>query len=117
MTTARQRSEPHLRKILDSTCGIVFLGTPHHGSGLARWAEALSRSLGLVKQTNTNLLSVLKQDSEVLARIQDDFHTMIKARETEGTLPIKITCFFEELPLHAVGLVGSENPGFLSHTN
>ncbi|KAE8366417.1 Alpha/Beta hydrolase protein [Aspergillus caelatus] len=113
LTRARQRSEPHLHNILDSTCGIVFLGTPHHGSGLARWAEALSRSLGLAKTTNTNLVSVLKRDSEVLARIQDDFHTMIKARETEGPLPIKITCFYEEMPLHAIGLVVPQDSAIL----
>jgi hypothetical protein len=42
----------------------------------------------------------------VLARIQDGFHTMVKARSREGQGQIDITCFFEELPLPGVGQVG-----------
>jgi protein SERAC1 len=85
----------------------VFLGTPHRGAGLARWAEMLAKSIGLVKQTNPNILAVLKRDSEVLARIQDSFHTMIRAQNMEGLQPIEITCFYEELPLIGVGVVSS----------
>lgn len=92
-------------KILHCTRGIVFLGTPHHGSGLAQWAESLARAIGLLKQTNSEILAVLKSDSEVLARIQDSFHTMIRSRDQEGLSPIEITCFFEELPLLGIGIV------------
>jgi hypothetical protein len=103
--TSRQRTEPHLRNILRSTRGIAFLGTPHHGSGLARWAERLSRFIGVIKQqTNADIVAVLKHDSEVLARIQDGFHTMVQARGREGQ-SIEISCFFEELPLSGVGQV------------
>ena len=116
MVTSRQRTEPHLRNILRLTAGIAFLGTPHHGSGLARWAELLSISIGVVKQTNTDIVAVLKRDSEVLARIQDAFHTMVLARSQEG-LPIRITCFFEELPLPGVGHVVPQDsaviPGYI----
>jgi hypothetical protein len=105
LSTARQRPERHLHKILRHTRGIIFLGTPHHGSGLALWAECLSKVIGLLKQTNPDILSVLQADSEVLARIQDSFHTMIRARNQDGLLPIEITCFFEEIPLPGVGLV------------
>jgi hypothetical protein len=45
----------------------------------------------------------------VLARIQDGFHTMIKARSVEGLPPIDVTCFYEELPLPGIGLVGQED--------
>ncbi|KAK3896546.1 hypothetical protein C8A05DRAFT_48439 [Staphylotrichum tortipilum] len=102
--TSRQRTEPHLHNVLQLTRGIAFLGTPHHGSGLARWAELLSRSIGIIKQTNSQIVEVLKRDSEVLARIQDGFHTMVLARAKEGQ-PIEISCFFEELPLPGIGQV------------
>lgn len=106
--TSRQRPEGHLQNIVRLTWGIVFLGTPHRGAGLARWAELLSRHIGLVKQTNTEIVAVLRQDSEVLARIQDSFQTMILAHNKEDQGPINITCFFEELPLPGIGQVGAK---------
>jgi hypothetical protein len=57
----------------------MFLGTPHHGAGLA-----------ILKQTNPKVVEVLRRDSEVLARIQDSFHTMVIARGKEGLRPIDI---------------------------
>ncbi|KAL2199927.1 P-loop containing nucleoside triphosphate hydrolase protein [Corynascus similis CBS 632.67] len=110
--TSRQRTEPHLYNVLRLTRGIAFLGTPHHGSGLARWAELLSRSIGIIKQTNTQIIEVLKRDSEVLARIQDGFHTMVLARGREGQ-PIEISCFFEELPLPGIGQVVPQDSAIL----
>ncbi|KAF5489265.1 Protein SERAC1 [Colletotrichum siamense] len=118
LVSSRHHSEAHLRAILESTKGIVFLGTPHHGSELANWAEKLSLSIGLVKQTNTNLIRVLRRNSEVLARIQDSFHNMIKAMSKEGKEAIEITCFYEELPLPSVGLVVPQDsailPGYIA---
>jgi hypothetical protein len=59
----------------------------------------------MIKEANPEIVHVLKQDSEVLARIQDSFHTMIRARNMDGLQPINIACFFEELPLLGVGFV------------
>ncbi len=64
----------------------------------------LSRSIGFIKQTNTHILEVLKRDSEVLARIQDSFYTIVQARIKEGR-PIEISCFFKELSLPGIGQV------------
>ncbi|KAK4245726.1 hypothetical protein C7999DRAFT_42748 [Corynascus novoguineensis] len=111
LTTARQRVEKHLQNTVQPTVGIASLGTPHHGAGLARWAELLSRHIGIVKQTNTKIVSVLRQDSEVLARIQEGFHTMIGARSEEAQAQIHIACFFEELPLPGVGGAAAFLPG------
>ena len=105
LSTAQQRPETHLQKVLDRTRGIVFLGTPHHGSGLAHWAESLAKAIGILKQTNTEILAILRRDSEVLERVQSGFHTMIRLRAQVGAPPIEITCFFEELPLLGIGVV------------
>ncbi|KAA8642375.1 hypothetical protein EYZ11_009972 [Aspergillus tanneri] len=111
--TSRQRPEPHLYNILRSTLGIIFLGTPHHGAGLAKWAEVVSRSIGLVKQTNPDIVDVLRRDSEVLARIQDGFHTMVKSRSLVEPPPIEVTCFYEELPVLGFGLVVPQHSAIL----
>ena len=85
---------------------MIFLGTPHGGAALARWAEYLAKSIGFLKQTNTKILKVLTSESEVLARIQADFHTMIRKRSNDGKQVIDITCFYEELDLPGIGVVG-----------
>ena len=64
----------------------------------------LARSIGLIKQTNLQILGILRADSEVLYRIQMDFHALVRVRR-ESLRPIAITCFFEELPLPGIGMV------------
>ena len=67
---------------------------------------------------NPEILKVLRQDSEVLARIQDNFHTMIRARTIKGLQPIEITCFYEELALPGIGVVSAiVNPKHPLHAN
>lgn len=105
LAMAQRRPERHLKQILHCTRGIIFLGTPHHGSGLAHWAKSLAKTIGLIRQTNPEILAVLRNESEVLERVQDGFHTMIRSRAQDGLPPIEITCFYEELPLPGVGVV------------
>ena len=59
----------------------------------------------MLKQTNAQIVAVLKSDTEVLAEIQDSFHTLIRARAKDGLQPIEITGFYEEQPLPGVGVV------------
>ena len=81
------------------------MGTPHRGAGLAEWASLLARSVGLVKQTNANIVKVLRRESEVLALMQDNFFNLMRARDQESLSPIQVTCFFEELPVPGIGTV------------
>ncbi|KAK7971551.1 hypothetical protein PG989_016567 [Apiospora arundinis] len=97
--------ETHLRVILECTSGILFLGTPHSGSGLATSAERLAKLIGLIKNINPKILAVLRSDSEVLSRIQDAFHTMLRSRACDGFDPINISCCYEELPMAGIGEV------------
>ena len=76
---SKNSAEEHLQSILEFTRGIIFLGTPHSGSGLAELAGSLAKKVGLIKQTNAKILEILRRDSEVLARIQTEFHTMLKS--------------------------------------
>jgi hypothetical protein len=103
---SRKHAEPHLNQLVLHTVGIVFLGTPHHGADLAKWANFGTFITKLVKPSNSNLVAVLGPGSEVLARVQDGFHTLLRERENKGS-KIEITCFFEELPLPVVGKVRS----------
>lgn len=98
-------AEKHLNNILEYTRGVVFLGTPHSGSGFAVAAEALAKWIGALRQTNAKILEVLRSDSEVLARIQAGFQNLVRARAQDPAHSIAITCFYEEIPLVGVGEV------------
>lgn len=111
---SRNHAEPHLRHVVSHAVGIVFLGTPHHGSDHAAWGEFATSIAKLVKHPNSNIVSVLRPGSEMLARIQDGFHSLLRQRRNEES-EIAVTCFYEELPLHRIGKVrpskyGPPNP-------
>ncbi|KAK9776057.1 putative DUF676 domain-containing protein [Seiridium cardinale] len=105
LLASRASAETHLQQILECTRGIIFMGTPHSGSGLALFAQRFSKLLNTTISANVKILGVLKRDSEVLARIQGDFHSMIRNRVKSGCAPIEITCFYEELAIPLVGEV------------
>ena len=90
--------------MFQSTIAIAFLGTPHGGSDLASWVTIPAKALGVLKSINTDLLSVLQINSEVLYRIQNDFLSLVRdLREQDRSL--KITCFFESLSMPHVGTI------------
>ncbi|SLM41431.1 P-loop containing nucleoside triphosphate hydrolase, partial [Lasallia pustulata] len=110
--------EKHLQQISSCTIGIVFLGTPHHGADLAAWAKFGSTIAKTIKHVNSDIVSVLKPGSEMLARVQDGFHGLLRLRMNEES-EIAVTCFFEELSLPLVGkVVEMESailPGYASY--
>lgn len=90
----------------------MFVGTPHHGSDLAKWASVLAKSLG--RDVNTRILKVLRSSSEVLARVQNDFFSVLRSLNQVRANLIEITCFYEELPLFGVGQVTSNFCSFIA---
>ncbi|KAJ5159680.1 uncharacterized protein N7482_006684 [Penicillium canariense] len=119
---ARDCLEERHRQINCCTRGIVFIGTPHHGSDLAPVARKLARYLGRFKQTNSAILDVLEKGSDTLSRIQRDFANMLRSRnevskDPSHLSPIEIVCFFEELPLDIVGTVVSKDSAIMPSSN
>ena len=98
-------TESHLTTLLDSTRGIIFLGTPHKGAELAAWANRLARVFGVLKQTNAAIVNQLSSDSPELEKIQDSFDNLLRSRVVEKLPPIEVMCFFEEKSITGVGQV------------
>ena len=64
----------HLRSVYVSTYGILFLGTPHNGSNMAKWATLLESicSFALPKKfldSSPQLVETLKSNNETLQNI------------------------------------------------
>ncbi|KAF2227930.1 Alpha/Beta hydrolase protein [Elsinoe ampelina] len=111
---SKNSAEPHLKSIVEATRGIIFMATPHCGSQLADWAK-IGKSVMVLIRANDAIVSVLEPQSEVLARIQKEFHTMIRDRDAAGLPKWQITCFFEDLNTSAIGsLVVPKNSATLN---
>jgi hypothetical protein len=108
LLASKNSADEHHRRVLDSTEGIVFMGTPHCGSRLADWASVCLSVTNLVNSPSRRLVTVLQPESEVLARIQQEFHNMLRARNNSGKQQIRITCFYEDLVTPGLGLVSGE---------
>lgn len=68
----------HLRGVFVSTYAILFLGTPHKGSDLAKWGSRLERICSAVMprkivDTNNSLVNALKENNETLQNIDRGF--------------------------------------------
>lgn len=81
------------------------MGTSHCGSGLAELAVIGSNFLQYFRRVNHETLKILQQKSEVMARMRQDFHTMLRGRDQSKDREIVIVCFYEELPVRAIGEV------------
>ncbi|KAI9774064.1 MAG: hypothetical protein M1840_005157 [Geoglossum simile] len=100
---ARGAAQAHLKSLLESTLAIAFMGTPHMGSTKAEWASILSQLSSVLRQTNRNILSVLEPGSEVLANVQQEFHTMLDDRSRNQGSRVEIHCFYEEVAVPGIG--------------
>lgn len=99
--------------ILPATIGVLFLGTPHHGSGAASLGrKAFEVSKIFFKKPNLQVLRGLETNSEILERISRSFGQIL------STERIKVHSFREELPTHGVMVVGSASStiGYLHET-
>ncbi|KAF4546069.1 SesB-related regulatory protein [Lasiodiplodia theobromae] len=111
---SRGSSELHVKDILEGTFAIVFMGTPHHGSNLANWRIHLTRLSSLIMQTNKKIVRVLDPGSEVLANIQQEFHTMIRDRVQHIQKDVQIFCFYEEKQFRGIGKIVDDHSSILA---
>ena len=109
LLVSRGAAEKRLNALLECTYAIEFLGTPHAGSDLAKWGKILVNILRVVLNPNKEIVAALAPGSEMLANLQQEFWTMIDARNKTGKAFISCSCFYEELPMKGIGEVS--HPG------
>ena len=91
--TSAKNSRLHL--VYTCTYGILFFGTPHNGSGMARPAKNFMKFASAIvprkiARFETSLLIGLEQDSETLQNITQDFASLMARYH--------VFFFWEQLP-------------------
>ncbi|MCJ1478869.1 hypothetical protein MMC13_007553 [Lambiella insularis] len=93
-----------LGSIYEFTKGIVFLGTPHRGSGNTEYTGlVVSAARALLRDPNHQLLQTLSQNSHILERERRSFASI------SGSSKFSIACLYEELPWKNFGLIVPED--------
>lgn len=91
--------------VVDSTAGVVFLGTPHRGSTLANWGGLGADFVHIVKDVNQAIVKLLRPDCRILFQLRDSFIKLVIRRAENRPHALKIKCYFEELGITLIGKV------------
>ena len=92
---------PEDESIYKSTRGIAFIGTPHHGSKGADWAEQLEKLAFFAGQSvNTSILEDLGKNSKTLEQLSSDFTALLREAR------FYTRCFYESSGMTSFKLVG-----------
>jgi hypothetical protein len=101
------KSDPSLKPVAEQAAGIIFMGTPHEGSHLAKWGQWLLKGFraiipNWIKSTNKEILNALEQDSKICQTVQIAFQSAAK----HGALKhLQLFCFYETIPMGGVEIV------------
>ena len=83
------------------TKGILFAGTPHRGSNLAKWICIATRFAWPIQSDyNAKLISMLRRGSEKLDDIQAHFKQIVES--------FAVYSLLEEVPFRRIGKVRYE---------
>lgn len=111
---SRSRNETTwIEEILPATIGVIFLGTPHHGSKMASLAKQVMKLVEIFYQdTNTKIIRALEEKSDVLERVTRSFGQVL------GAGKIKVHSFQEAEKTNGVMIVENHSSkiGYLNET-
>lgn len=118
LLVSRGSAQQHTKDLLESTVAIAFMGTPHLGANLANWGSPISKLSNLLRKSNSEIVGVLQPGSEMLAAVQQEFHTMLDDRGRNNGKYISIYCFYEEVPYPGLGeIVPKQSAILTAHPN
>ena len=111
LLVCRASNEQRLAAVLESTVGIVFMGTPHKGAELALWGSRVASYLQHVRKVNRKIIKTLTTKSEILANVEQDFQQLLLKPDHMGKT--MIFCFYEEIAIPIVGKIVPEESAIL----
>lgn len=99
---AKDDNDPRIRQLAKNTRSIVFLGTPHRGSPIAKWKQHMQLLLSPsieVKEMEEGAPKLLQLHAQFMESLQTHFKNVNIVSVAEGS-PTMLTTF--KFPLHIV---------------
>ncbi|QYT03667.1 hypothetical protein H0G86_010613 [Trichoderma simmonsii] len=87
------------QRIVEDTCGIIFLGTPHLGSPIAGFGATLAYLTGFLG-SNTGLLLLLRSNGEMLVNLSIAFQSCLERKYQQLDKKTKIVSICEQKPTY-----------------
>ncbi|KAK4076939.1 uncharacterized protein Triagg1_3906 [Trichoderma aggressivum f. europaeum] len=87
------------QRILEDTCGIIFLGTPHLGSPVAGFGATLAYLTGFLG-SNTGLLLLLRSNGEMLVNLSKAFQACVREKKEKKGRETQIVTICEKKPTY-----------------
>ena len=82
---SRRSPEEDLARIEKCTRAILFMGTPQCGAEAADLGDMAVHPISVFRPANSSIVTLLRPDSEVLARVRTGFHELLKCGSRQGT--------------------------------
>jgi hypothetical protein len=95
-------NEHDWKGIAASTTGIVFMGTPHRGTGSITSQALLYRVIAAKMEVQESVLNSLTVGNEALNDVLSEFTRLVNA----PAVRLQIICFFEQKPTTVGRIVG-----------
>ncbi|RFU77887.1 vegetative incompatibility het-e-1 [Trichoderma arundinaceum] len=86
-------------RILEDTCGVIFLGTPHLGSPVAGFGATIAYFTGFLG-SDTGLLLSLRSNGEMLVNLSKAFQACTRKKHQDLDKETKITSICERNPTY-----------------
>ncbi|KAK5997958.1 Vegetative incompatibility HET-E-1-like protein [Cladobotryum mycophilum] len=86
-------------KILEDTCGIIFLGTPHLGSPVAGFGATVAYLTGYLG-SDTGLLLSLRSNADMLVNLSKSFQDCVKRKYDNMSKITRIISICERKPTY-----------------
>ncbi|KAI4180178.1 MAG: hypothetical protein LQ346_007042 [Caloplaca aetnensis] len=118
--------DPEQGAIYAQIAGVIFLGTPHRGSGKTQYAHIIGNIFSTVKKVSQKIINVLEQDSDVLdvkwqySLNDQGFHSTLENQRqsfTSVSKDIRLVCLYEELSTPPIGLVVPQHSAVIDGYN
>lgn len=87
------------QNILEDTCGVIFLGTPHLGSPIAGYGATIAYLTGFLG-SNTGLLLSLRSTGDLLVNLSKAFQQCVNRKKRDTNKETEIVSICEKKPTY-----------------